>query len=71
MKYIVSEIQHLSNDVVAAPSYAFDDEFSANAKYHQILAVAAVSDVPVHAATMVTEYGEFIKGEYFAHEAES
>lgn len=67
-KYIVVEIQHLPDGTVAAPTYSFDDEKSANARYHQILASASVSNLPVHSAVMFNEFGQFIKGEYFVGE---
>ncbi len=70
MKYIVTEVQHMANDSVAASSFAFDDIKSANAKYHQILSAAALSDLPVHSAVMFTENGVFIKGEDFVTEPE-
>ena len=65
MKYIVVEVQHMADGTMATPAYSYDDERSANAKYHQILSVAAVSELPVHSAVMFTENGVFIKGEDF------
>lgn len=70
MKYLVCEVQHFPNDQVSTFVWAFDTENSANAKYHQILSGAATSTLPVHSATMFTEEGFFLKGEYFRHETE-
>ena len=70
LKYIVCEVQHLENDTVATSAFAFDDERSANARYHQILAAAALSGLPVHSAVMFTENGIFVKGEDFVTEPE-
>lgn len=70
MKYIVTEVQHMANDAVTTLAYSFDDERSANAKYHSVLAAAALSGLPVHSAVMFTENGVFIKGEDFVTEPE-
>ena len=65
MKYIVAEIQRLSDGTVSVPTYSFDDERNANARYYQILASASISGLPVHSAVMFTETGVFIKSERF------
>lgn len=70
MKYIVAEVQHMQNDSVSTLAYAFDDIRSANAKFHSVLAAAALSGLPVHSAVMFTENGVFIKGEDFTTEPE-
>ena len=70
MKILVIEVQTYENGSVSAPVNAYDNADSANAKYHQILASAAVSKLPVHSAVMMTDEGTFIKGEYFKHTAE-
>lgn len=70
MKYLVTEIQHLENGLVASTTAAYDTQNEANAAYHQILSAAAVSDLPCHSAIMYTEEGFSIKGECFKHDAE-
>ena len=52
MKYIVIEFQTFANGTISTPSYAFDNVYAAEAKYHSVLATAAVSDVPIHACAM-------------------
>lgn len=46
-------------------------ENEANQKYHQILSYAAVSDIDVHAATILDQYGNLWKNEYYEHKEES
>lgn len=67
MKYIVTEIQTFDNDAISTPSYAYDDRLHAEAKYHTILAAAAVSALPVHACVLMTSDGRPIANQYYTH----
>lgn len=69
-KIIVTEIQKFADGSMTTPSYAFDNRNSADAKYHAILASAAVSAVPVHACIMYTEEGIPLDHYYYHHESE-
>lgn len=62
--FIVLEIQ---NSSILVNTYNTRNE--AENKYHTILAYAAVSSVEKHAASMLTEDGEYIKSECFIHES--
>lgn len=68
-KYLVTEIQVWDTGAVQNPTYAYDDENKAVAKYHNILAAAAVSTLPVHSALMFTDEGQPLRFESFTHEA--
>lgn len=68
MKIIVTEIQKFADGGMSTPSYAYDSQLSAEAKYHAILASAAVSALPVHAAIMFSEEGFPLKHECYKHE---
>lgn len=68
--YIVLEIQKNKNGQVAILPYQFADIHQAENKYHTILAYASVSDLPVHTAMIITEYGFVLKCEYYEHEEE-
>ena len=57
MKIIVTEIQKFADGGMSTPSYAFDSQQAAEAKYHAILAGAAVSALPMHACVMFSEEG--------------
>ena len=67
MKIIVTEIQKFEDGAMSTPSYAYDSQLSAEAKYHAILAGAAVSALPVHAAIMFSEEGFPLKHECYKH----
>lgn len=70
MKYIVTEIQKFENGQMSTPSYAYDELSGAEAKYHSILASAAVSALPVHSAIMYTEEAVTLDGKCYKHEAQ-
>ena len=62
MKYIVIEIQKFENGTISvAPVSTYDDFYEALSRYHTILAAAAISEVPVHSATILTEDGQQIR----------
>lgn len=68
MKYLVVEIQKFPDGGMSTPSYAYDNVQQAEAKYHTVLAAAAVSKLACHSAIMLNEEGMFIKAECFKHE---
>ena len=67
MKYIVIEIQTDGEGRTGTLVYDFDDRDAAMAKYHTVLAAAAVSAVLVHACTVLTREGQQIAHECFVH----
>ena len=77
MKIIVTEIQKFADGTMTTPSYAYDADDGkttsnqAEAKYHSILASAAVSYVPIHSAIMYTEEGFYIQSKCYKHETET
>lgn len=70
MKYLVIEIQKFDGGSMSTPSYAYDNQNSAEAKYHSILATAAVSALPVHSAVLLNETGFVIDHKSYNHEVE-
>ena len=67
--FTVIELQTTNGTTVVLTS-TFEDENSANQKYHQILSYAAVSELDVHAATILDQYGSLWKSEYYEHKKE-
>lgn len=67
-KYLVTEIQVWDTGAVQNPTYAYDDENKALAKYHNILSAAAVSTLPMHSALMFLDNGKPLRYESFTHE---
>lgn len=67
MKFIVIELQTNQNGTVANLVFDYDNRNEAEAKYHSILAVAAISNVPTHAAVMLTSDGGYIAAQAYEH----
>ncbi len=66
MVYLVIEIQS-TNDTAANIVNSYDVRSDAESKYHSILAAAAVSEVPVHTAVLITDTGKTLKNESYSH----
>ena len=66
--YIVIELQTVNESTVANIVNAYTEQAVAEQKYHSILAAAAVSALPCHAAVMLDEKGRMIKSEFYTHE---
>lgn len=62
MKYLVIEIQTNTDGSVGNIVTAYDDRNTAESAYHGILASAAVSSLPCHAAMIVTNEAHVIMG---------
>ena len=67
--FIVSELQ--TAEITSVINYVFTDRLEAEQKYHEVLSYAAVSELPVHSAVMLTEEGVVIKRESYIHNAEA
>ena len=67
MKYIVVELQTAPDESVANLVTSHDDRNAAESKYHQVLAAAAVSQLPVHAAVLMSSDGGFIAAQSYEH----
>ena len=65
--YIIMEIQN--NGSVSTLVDQFEDKNQAEAKFHTVLAAAAVSDVPVHSAVLMTDDGIWLRSECYKHPA--
>ena len=69
MNYVIIENQ--TSDSSAVIVNTFDNYTQAEQDYHTKLASAAVSNVPVHAVTMLNERGQLIKYECYDHREEA
>lgn len=67
--WIVMEIQK-NGDQIATVVNAYADKNEAKAKYHTILAAAAVSKVEQHGATFFDDKGTINTNEYYEHPVE-
>lgn len=70
MKYLVIEIQTQADGQVGNIVTAYDDRNTAESAYHSILASAAVSSLPCHAAMIVTNEANVIMGSRYIHGVE-
>lgn len=70
MTYLVIEIQTNSEGVVSTLTYQFEDRNQAESKYHYILSFAAVTQLPVYSAMIITNTGEVIASAYYNYTPE-
>lgn len=66
--YIVIEIQRSGEDTLAYLVSTHTNINDAYSKFYLVLSAAAISTIPIHGATMLTETGEIVANEYFRHE---
>lgn len=67
MNYIVIELQKNAEGQVANLITAHNTLAEAESKFYSILAAAAVNDVPVHSAIIVSEEGFPVKHQCYKH----
>lgn len=67
-KYIVVECQTNADGTVGNLISAYDTRNEAESAYHTVLAAAAISTLPVHAAIISTTEGSVLESRCFFHE---
>ena len=67
MKFIVLEIQTNSDETIGTIINSYTDRNQAEQQYHLILASAAVSSLPAHAAVLMTSEGAAIERKVYLH----
>lgn len=70
MKYIVIELQTWDTGAMSTPAWAYDNRNSAEAKFHSVLAAAAVSNLPMHAACLLQNDGRLLNCASYDHAPE-
>jgi hypothetical protein len=65
--YIVIELQKNDQGVVSNIVTSYENLAEAESKYYSVLAAAAISKVPVHSATIVSEEGFPVKHQCYKH----
>ena len=65
--YIVIELQKNAEGVVSNLVTSHNTLAEAESKYHFILAAAAVSEIPVHSAIIVSEEGFAVQNKCYKH----
>ena len=66
--YIILEIQTFADGTVSLLTTTKATKQEAESKYHSILSFAAVSSLPVHAASLLTNEGREIYHQSYTHE---
>lgn len=66
--YVVIELQKMSDTQLANIVTAHNTLQEAESKYHQVLASAAISHVPLHSCVMLNEDAYLVKSESYSHE---
>ena len=67
--FIVFEIQTNADGSVGTLVTTYTDQNQAESAYHSVLSSAAISALPVHACTLMSEEGFEIKHECYKHPA--
>ena len=67
MKYIVLEIQTWDTGATSTPAWAYDDLLKAESKFHSVLAAAALSELPMHAAVLMQADGMLLNRGSYEH----
>lgn len=65
--YIVIELQKNTEGVVSNIVTSYENLPEAESKYYSVLAAAAVSQIPVHSAIIVSEEGFPVKHQCYKH----
>ncbi len=65
--YIVIEIQTNADGTVGTIITQWNNLQQAESKFHNILAYAAASELPVHAAALLTNDGLLLRNESYTH----
>ena len=73
--YIIEIQKYLSGEYGHIVHYAFDEDatkarLKAESKYHQVLAAAAISDLPSHSATLLATDGREVMHQCYIHAVE-
>lgn len=71
MNYIVIEIQTNSDGTVGNLVSSYTDRNQAEQKYHLVLSSAAVSQLPTHAAALLTNDGRQLEYRCYHHAEET
>ena len=67
MKYILIELQTNRDGTVGNIVTAYDELPQAESAWHSVLAAAAISTLPVHAAVLVNSLGEVVESRCYTH----
>ena len=67
MSYLVVELQTYADGTVGHIEWDFTSQAEAESRFHAVLSAAAVSEVPVHACTLLASDGGLINTACYKH----
>lgn len=67
MQFVTIEIQTMDGGAVGVLATAYPDQLQAESAYHSVLAAAALSDLPCHAAVLMTADGTLLDSQHYEH----
>lgn len=70
IRYLVLELQTNTDNTMGSQVTSFDDLAHAEAKYHTVLAAAALSTKPIHSAILMTNQGYVQEAKCYEHNVE-
>ena len=65
--YLLLEIQTNTDGTIGTIATKYDNRQNAESQYHTILAAAAISNLPCHAAVMMMNTGAILASQYYEH----
>ena len=68
MKYYIVEVQKQPDGTFAHLVHAADNRNAAESTYHQVLAAAAISNLPQHSAILFTDEGHLLMSQCYKHD---
>lgn len=69
MKYVIVELQTIADGSVQNIVTVKDNRNDAESVYHSVLAAAAISDLPAHAAVLLTSEGQLLRQQCYGETA--
>lgn len=66
-KFVVVELQKFEDGTMSHLATAYDTQDAAESAYHSVLAAAAISALPSHAAILVSEEGFPLAHQCYKH----
>ena len=71
MSYLVVELQTYSDGTVGHLEWSFTSQAQAESKFHAVLSAAAISEVPVHACSLLASDGRLLNRGCYEHRPEN
>lgn len=70
LKYVVIELQTQQDGTVSNITTAYDTRNAAESAFHGVLSAAAISALPMHAATLLASDGSYVDARCYEHGGE-